>query len=154
MKKFVVLLLIIMIGVSSMKAAAFLIATEERIRSEKRLLATIELELNNLHSIIEQRNLIINYQESGQNALILSNFSALSRELEDSYRAGDDIQIRLKHQKMSYIFKEIGLVQDRYLFYDALYLYFNRDTEQAKESLMPSVFQVSSLAYLPIYNPV
>jgi|GEM_PF-3973557 len=136
MKKFVVLFLIIMIGVSSMKAAAFLIATEERIRSEKRLLATIELELNNLHSIIEQRNLIINYQESGQNALILSNFSALSRELEDSYRAGDDIQIRLKHQKMSYIFKEIGLVQDRYLFYDALYLYFNRDTEQAKERLI------------------
>ena len=136
MKKIGVLCLILVAGVSVVQALVHTSDIEARISREKSLLAGIESELDHLNSIIYQRDRVRSYEDNGKNDLIISLFSAVSRELEDSFKTGDDWRIRSKHQEMIHIFRDIDLVEDRYLFYDALYLYYNREIDQAEERLL------------------
>ena len=105
------------------------------IAQERARLNQVEDEIQRLRGLIEQRELIKHYQLLAAKNLIIEIFNAKALELETAYQQSNEPLVHTKHQEIKYVFHNIDVVKDQYLYYDAMYDYLRRDIDLATDKL-------------------
>ncbi len=129
-------LLIFIFGLIVLPELTYSIDLEMEIAQEQWMLDMLEQEIEYLKDLVEQKNLVKQKQLSQETDLILNLFNEKSQELEIAYQQSDRSLIERKHQEIKYIFKDTDIVLDLYLFYNAIYDYYQRAIPQAREKLI------------------